>query len=189
MREIEKLNIGCGQFPKKDYINLDVDQSSKADIFWDLEKIPYPFENNSFFLIEASHVLEHLSNPLEVMKELHRILAPGGKLIIKVPHFSRGNTHPDHKRGFDVSLPYYFSPTFKGGYMGVSYIAEKTRLRWVGQSYLKKQTFSPFLFFSLITIGMIIDFFANLSPAFCSRIWCLLVGGFEEIEFSFIKPQ
>ncbi|MFC1701023.1 methyltransferase domain-containing protein [Patescibacteria group bacterium] len=189
MYKIKKLNLGCGKFPKDGYINLDIDKNSIADIFWDLREFPYPFENNSFSLIEACHVIEHLPEPLDAIKELNRILTPGGKLIMKVPHFSRGNTHPDHKRGFDVSLPYYFSPTFKGGYTGVEFISEKIKLRWTSQPYLKKQTFSPFLFFLLITLGAIIDFLANLSPAFCSRVWCFFVGGFEEIEFSFIKTK
>jgi hypothetical protein len=34
-------------------------------------------------------------------------------------------------------------------------------------------------------IGAVIDFFANLSPWLCSRLWCYWVGGFEEIEFIF----
>ena len=34
-------------------------------------------------------------------------------------------------------------------------------------------------------MGVVIDFFANLSPMFCSRVWCYIVGGFEEIEFDF----
>lgn len=33
--------------------------------------------------------------------------------------------------------------------------------------------------------GAIIDFFANLSPIFCSRLWCFWVGGFEEYEIHF----
>jgi hypothetical protein len=34
-------------------------------------------------------------------------------------------------------------------------------------------------------LGDIINFFANLSPEFCSRFWCNWVGGFEEISFEF----
>ena len=36
------------------------------------------------------------------------VLVVAGALLVKVPHFSRGFTHPDHKRGFDVSFPLFF---------------------------------------------------------------------------------
>ena len=46
---------------------------------------------------------------------------------------------------------------------------------------------SPLLFHLSEAVGKGIDFFANLSPLLCSRGWCFLVGGFEEIEFRFRK--
>ena len=96
------LNLGCGQFPKPGYINLDLDPNSKADLIHDLRQFPYPFEDESFSRIEASHLLEHLSDPFLVMKEIHRIVKPGGIVDIRVPHFSRGMTHAEHKSGFDL---------------------------------------------------------------------------------------
>jgi len=182
MRKKDKLNLGSGQFPKQGYINVDLDLKAQADVFHDLNKFPYPFENNSFSLIEADHLLEHLSNVLEVMKELHRILKPGGKLIIRVPHFSRGFSHPDHKIGFDITFPYYFSPTFKGGYTGIEYELEAMKLKWFAQPCLKKDIF-PILYYPLRIVDGILSFLANLCPAFCSRVWIFWVGGFEEIEF------
>jgi len=186
MEQQDKLNLGCGQFPKKGYVNLDIYPDAKADIFHDLNKFPYPFKDNSFSLIEADHVLEHLHNPLQVIKECHRILMQGGKLIIKAPHFSRGFSHSDHKRGFDITLPYYFNLEFKGGYVGVEYKLKKMRLMWFAQPCLKKEIF-PILYYPLIVISWILDFLANICPACCSRIWCFWVGGFEEIEFYFQK--
>ena len=186
MQELKKLNLGCGAFRKEGYINLDCRDHLKPDILHDLDNIPYPFPDNSFELIEADHVLEHLSDPFRVMMELHRMLAPGGSAIIKVPHFSRGFTHPEHKRGFDVSFPYYFDPTFKGGYCGVEFACDKTRMRWFAQPYLKKTVLPlPGYYFGVI-LGGIADFLANISPMLCSRLWCFLVGGFEEVEFHLI---
>ena len=189
MTKVKKLNLGCGQFPKSGYVNLDIDSKTKADVFHDLAKFPYPFKDNSFSLIEADHVLEHLENPIRVMKELHRILEPGGKLIIRVPHFSRGFTNPDHKRGFDITFAYWFLPKFKPWYSGTEFILEKMKLSWSAQPYLKKKVLSVWIYYPLTVIRKILDFFANLSPAFCSRMWCYWVGGFEEIEFIFNKPQ
>ena len=67
-------NFGCGQFPKSGYVNVDIDPRARADIFHDLSVVPYPFDTASFSRIEMHHVLEHLPNPIPVMKELHRLL-------------------------------------------------------------------------------------------------------------------
>lgn len=183
-----KLNLGCGRFPKQGYVNVDVDERGGQDVTHDLNAFPYPFDGGDFDLVESSHNLEHLADPFRVMAEIHRLLAPGGKAVIRVPHFSRGFTHPDHKRGFDVSFPYYFDPEFPGGYSGTPFELVSLRLRWNGQPYLKKQVLSAPVAAGLAVVGGIVDFFANLSPALCSRIWCFWVGGFEEIEFTFRKP-
>jgi len=182
---MKKLNLGCGEFKKEGYVNVDYFSVSAPDIKHDLNKFPYPFKDNEFGLIESSHLLEHLDDPFRVMKELYRISKNDGIIIIRVPHFSRGFTHPEHKRGFDVSFPYYFSPSFKGGYQGFRLDLKKIKLSWFGQAYLKKTVLSKPVFIIAGLIGKILDFFANLSPFACSRLWCFLVGGFEEIEFQF----
>ncbi|MBI3290676.1 methyltransferase domain-containing protein [Candidatus Falkowbacteria bacterium] len=184
---MNKLNLGCGKIKKEGYINLDWDETAKPDIKHDLNKVPYPFWSASFDLIEASHVIEHLDRPLEVMKELHRLLSPEGKLIIKVPHFSRGFAHPEHTHGFDVILPHFFRKDFTGsGYVGVEFDLEKLELHWF--PFFRHL---PYLGYGKITISImkfcnvVFSYLANLSPNFCSRIWCYWVGGFDEIEFHF----
>jgi len=186
--KIDKLNLGSGQFRKKDFINIDVNPNTNPDILHDLDKFPWPFKKNSFSLIEADHVLEHLKDSFKVMKELNRILKSGGKLIIRVPHASRGFTHPDHKRGFDVSFPLYFNRQFRGGFSGTEFKLDKMTLKWFAQPYLKKITLSKSQYFIGKILGEIFTTLANLSPYACSRIWCYWVGGFEEIEYEFKKP-
>ena len=46
----------------------------------------FPFESNSFDLIAALDVLEHIPNDSAARSELSRVLAPKGLLIITVPH-------------------------------------------------------------------------------------------------------
>ncbi|RME81353.1 MAG: class I SAM-dependent methyltransferase [Planctomycetota bacterium] len=185
---MKKLNLGSGSFPKKGFVNLDINPNLPVDIVHDLNEFPYPFGDNEWDYIECDHVLEHLEDPFRVMKELHRILKPEGILIIRVPHFSRGFTHPEHKRGFDFTFPYYFQPTFRGGYTGCEFYLKKMRFHWFGQPYLKKTVLSCPSFYLGKIGGIILDCLANLSPMLCSRLWCFWVGGFEEIEFCFQKP-
>ena len=185
---IKKLNLGAGEDRKEGYINIDWNKMANPDVVHDLNVFPYPFGDNTFDLIEASHVLEHLSGPFLAMKELHRILKPGGKLIVKVPHFSRGFTHAEHSHGFDITFPLYFNKSFtKSGFFGVEFELEKMKLSWMAFFHLLPSMGYGKLTISLLKlINKIISFFANLSPAFCSRVWCYLLGGFDEIKFIFI---
>lgn len=49
------------------------------------ESIPYSSE--SFDLIAAFDVIEHISDDREVLSSLHRLLKPGGHLVLTVPAF------------------------------------------------------------------------------------------------------
>jgi len=178
----QKLNLGCGQFRKEGYVNVDWAPESPADVHHDLNRFPYPFEASRFSVIEADHVLEHLDQPFEVMRELHRVGCRGCRVELRVPHFSRGFTHAEHRRGFDVSFPNYFDPNFPGGYQGVPYRRKRLRLHWSAQPYLKRQLMAWPVYAAYRLLGWGIDLFANLSPWLCSRLWCFWVGGFEELE-------
>jgi SAM-dependent methyltransferase len=185
---MKKLNLGAGADRKEGYINIDWNELAKPDKIHDLNITPYPFDENSFDLIEASHVLEHLDKPFAIMRELHRIAKPGAKIIIKVPHFSRGFTHAEHCHGFDITFPQYFNKNFtESGYLGFEFEIKKIELRWMAFFHLLPYFgYGKFLINTLKIINTIISFLANLSPAFCSRVWCYWFGGFEEIKFEFI---
>jgi len=46
--------------------------------------IPYP--DATFDLVFSDNVMEHLSDPLAVFREVHRVLKPGGVLLFKTPN-------------------------------------------------------------------------------------------------------
>jgi SAM-dependent methyltransferase len=47
------------------------------------------FVDSTFDLIHLNHVLEHVPRPVELLREVHRILKPNGFLYIEVPRESR----------------------------------------------------------------------------------------------------
>ena len=52
-----------------------------AEVYSDLSDVP----EESFDMVVASHVLEHLSEPVEFARALHCLIAPGGCIFIEVP--------------------------------------------------------------------------------------------------------
>jgi SAM-dependent methyltransferase len=49
-----------------------------------LEKVGFP--ENYFDVVSGFYVIEHLPNPMAFLKECHRILKPGGFLLLRYPH-------------------------------------------------------------------------------------------------------
>jgi SAM-dependent methyltransferase len=46
-----------------------------------------PFESNSFDLVTALDVIEHIEDDLGAMREIYRVLKPGGVLMLSVPAY------------------------------------------------------------------------------------------------------
>lgn len=63
------------------------------------------FKDNYFDIIVLWHVLEHLSNPAEVIRETSRILRPQGILVIAVPNFGSFQSRLFGKHWFHLDLP------------------------------------------------------------------------------------
>lgn len=65
-----------------------------ADMHFDLHSIP--LEDNRFDVVFCNHVMEHVDDALQCMRELHRVMKPGGWGIMQVPQdFSRETTYED----------------------------------------------------------------------------------------------
>ncbi len=75
------------------YTTADLN-SPIADVHMDLHKAP--FNDNSFDVIFCNHVLEHVEDDAQCMRELYRIMRPGGWGIFQVPQdTSREKTYED----------------------------------------------------------------------------------------------
>ncbi len=100
-----KLNIGCGTDIKEGFINLDFIKEKGVDIIHDLNKVPYPFRDNTFNYIYASNILEHLTLSIFlILKELTRISKDKAIIEIIVPHYTSGGCFSEsHTRFFSYN--------------------------------------------------------------------------------------
>ena len=108
-----KLNLGAAKDIRSfadGWLNADIARGPGIDVSFDANKV-WPFPDEFFEEIYASHILEHLWNLNLVMKEAHRVLKQNGIFEIKVPFGPRGtfcNDDPNHVREFaPSSLSYY----------------------------------------------------------------------------------
>jgi len=76
------LDIGCGK-AKTCQINVDINRQVKPTVVCDAQHLP--FKNNVFQYIYSSHVIEHLTNPALMLKEINRVATPNAIIILKFP--------------------------------------------------------------------------------------------------------
>jgi len=67
------------------YITADI-ESPLAKVKMDIHQIP--FDENHFDVVLCNHVLEHVQDDIQAMKEIHRVLKPGGFAILQIPFFN-----------------------------------------------------------------------------------------------------
>lgn len=82
---LTKLNLGCGKDIRYDYVNVDSSNLHGVDVVCDLSKFPWPLNTDSFELILASHILEHIPDTIQAMNEIWRISKDGAIVKIVVP--------------------------------------------------------------------------------------------------------
>lgn len=131
-----KLNIGCGTDYKKGWINIDNNSDNnivKLDLYWDLLK-PLPFEDNSVDFIFSEHFFEHFTvdESQKIMKDMLRILRPGGVMRIAMPDLEMVVDHylnvPVEKDPIVKRFKFDFVKT-KAEWMNMSF-------RWWGHKWL-----------------------------------------------------
>lgn len=81
--------------PNLRYLTGDL-ESPLADIHFDLHQIP--LDANRFDVVFCNHVMEHVDDPIQCMKEIFRVMKKGGWAILQVPQdMSRELTYEDPK--------------------------------------------------------------------------------------------
>ena len=100
----DKLDIGCGRSKDSEFTGIDIYDWPGVDIVWDLEKFPWPIEDNSFNYIKAIHVVEHINDQVGFFREIHRIAADNAIVHLETPHFSSRDSWADPTHVRHMSL-------------------------------------------------------------------------------------
>ena len=144
------LDVGAGscpyreqfahcQYRTQDLVPLRADQLrnggyGQIDYVSDLSAIPV--SDGSFGAILCSEVLEHHPEPIAVVKELARILEPGGRLILTAPLSSGIHQEPYHYYG--GYTPWWYERFLAAaGFENICVEANEGSLRFFGQEALR----------------------------------------------------
>jgi len=122
------LDVGCGINKLPGSIGIDRNARSKADVLCDLDHFPFPFRDNSFARLQAIHVIEHVSDVMRTMEEFHRLVVPGGTILLATPHYTDFSsfcdpTHRWHLNSF--SFRYFGQDNAGYGYYSAVGLREK----------------------------------------------------------------
>lgn len=86
VQRLDYLDVGCGPNAHDGLINLDYLWHPSIDVCWDIGR-GLPFSDASMQGVFSEHCLEHFSRPaaLALLREIRRVLKPGGVLRLIVP--------------------------------------------------------------------------------------------------------
>ncbi|HKB03029.1 MAG TPA: methyltransferase domain-containing protein [Gemmataceae bacterium] len=106
-----RLNLGVGQRSRPGYYGVDQIELPGVDIVADLNEPLSELPDNSVEAIYTHHTLEHVVEFLPLLKEIHRVVVPGGQVEVVAPHFSNPYAYsdPTHVRFFGLYTFYYFA--------------------------------------------------------------------------------
>ena len=83
-----RLNLGANDRSFRGFVSVDI--TPPADFLCDLSQ-PWPWPDSSVSEVLAYDVFEHIRDKRQTMNELWRVLIPGGKATLQVPHATLGD--------------------------------------------------------------------------------------------------
>lgn len=78
-----RVNLGSGNEPLPGHVNVDRRLVPGVSVVADVTALP--FRAQSVQEVVASSLLEHFADPYSVLADVHRVLEPGGRFVMRVP--------------------------------------------------------------------------------------------------------
>ncbi len=110
--DLLRLDLGCGTSKRgPDYVGVDLLEHPGVDLVGDVFEALAALADERVTEVYSSHFLEHVGDLPALMLELERVLAPGGRLQLIVPHFSNPYFYsdPTHRQPFGLYTFSYFA--------------------------------------------------------------------------------
>jgi len=177
--EMKKLGLKVygvepGEFNEKENEKLNIEKS---------DLIGAKFKGEFFELITMNHVLEHITNPRETLKEIHRILRRKGIFIVGVPNYNSLAYKMFGKNWYQLDVPRHLS-NYSEKILKKLLIEEKFRvvkIRYnsrpsqfvVSMEYLFEKRFGKFMKGFLTIVFLPLTWLVNLlKRGDQMEIWC-----------------
>lgn len=138
----KKLNLGSGFDIRPGYDNIDLYYEDPRVIKMDIRHLQYA--DNTVDEALCSHVLEHLSfnDIVPTLKGIHRVLRPGGHVIIDVPDLEAVLRHwlelPEEERWGFALVPIYGSQEREGEFHRTGFTEARLRQDLVDAGFKDK---------------------------------------------------
>ena len=90
------------------YVAIDLRPTPVIDVIANAEQIP--FGSDQFDLVICTQVLEYVREPAAVIQEIHRVLKPGGRLLLSAPAVGVRDAREDRWRFLRAGLEDLLKP-------------------------------------------------------------------------------
>jgi glycosyltransferase involved in cell wall biosynthesis len=97
-----KLDLGCGSLQKPGFYGIDARPTRATALVADAQAIP--IETGVADEVYATCLLEHFDSPSLVLEEIHRVLKPSGRAVLRVPNLGTYSSHLDTTHRFLADL-------------------------------------------------------------------------------------
>lgn len=94
------LSIGGGPGRCGDFTNVNIGPFPNVDVVADAHALPY--DNGSVHAIYCEAVIEHLYDPQRAVREMYRVLKPGGLVFAGTPFMQPYHGYPHHYQNFTL---------------------------------------------------------------------------------------